>query len=77
MADAIAKRIPANDDFVTAAFETVLGATPTAEEKAACEAALAEWRRVLKEQKHSDPAAKARANLVAALLNHNDFVTLR
>ena len=77
MADAIAKRIPAADDFVTTAFETVLGASPSAEEKAACDAALAEWRRVLKEQKHPDPAAKARANLVAALLNHNDFVTVR
>ena len=43
MADAIAKRIP-TDDFVTAAFETVLGATPTADEKAACDAALSEWR---------------------------------
>ena len=58
-------------------FETVLGASPTADEKAACDAALAEWQRILKEQKHPDPTAKARADLVAALLNHNDFVTVR
>jgi len=79
MADAIAKRITAADDaaFVTAAFETILGASPTADERAACAAALAEWQRVLKEQKHADPTAKARANLIAALLNHNDFVTVR
>jgi hypothetical protein len=42
-----------------------------------CLDALVEWQAVLKGQKHPDPAAKARANLVAALVNHNDFLTVR
>jgi Protein of unknown function (DUF1553)/Protein of unknown function (DUF1549) len=64
-------------EFVTAAFEMILCSTPTAEERQACLDALAEWRAVLTGQKHPDPGAKARANLVAALVNHNDFVTVR
>jgi len=64
-------------EFVTAAFEMILASTPTAEENKACLEAVAEWLKVLKEQKHSDPAGKARVNLVSALLNHNDFVTVR
>jgi hypothetical protein len=64
-------------DFVSAAFEMILCAPPSAEERQACLDALVEWRKVLTEGKHATPAAKARANLVAALLNHNDFVTVR
>ncbi len=72
-------RIGAGPDeaFVTAAFEIILADTPTAAETRACLGALAEWRTVLAGQKHADPAAKARENLVGALLNHNDFVTVR
>ena len=83
MADAIATRLnsgvgkASNADFVTAAFEFILATTPTDEEKQACLAALAEWQTVLNTQKHPDPASKARANLVGALLNHNDFVSVR
>jgi len=62
---------------VTAAFEMILASTPTGEENQACLAALVEWQKVLKEQKHPDPVGKARVNLVTALLNHNDFVTVR
>ena len=68
---------PGDEAFVTAAFETVLASPPTAAETKTCLAALAEWRTVLKEQKHPDPTAKARANLVGVLVNHNDFVTVR
>jgi hypothetical protein len=64
-------------EFVTAAFEMILCFKPTAEERTACLDALAEWQKVLKGQKHPGPAAKARANLVAALVNHNDFLTVR
>jgi hypothetical protein len=81
MAEAIAARIArsraADGEYVRAAFEYVLGTTPTAEEKQTCTESLAEWQRILKEQKHPDPVAKARANLVGALVNHNDFVTIR
>jgi hypothetical protein len=81
MADAIATRLAtpqaADGEYIQAAFEFILGATPTAEEKQTCLEAMNEWQKILKEQKHPDPAAKARANLVGALLNHNDYVTVR
>jgi hypothetical protein len=83
MADAITARLQAryagaaDAEFVTAAFELILCSTPTVEERQACLDALAEWQKALKEQKHADPATKSRANLVNALLNHNDFVTIR
>ncbi len=83
MADAIARRLGdrlgkvSDEAFAIAAFEAVLAGTPTADERKACLEALAEWQKVLKGQKHPDPVAKARANLVAALVNHNDFVTVR
>jgi mono/diheme cytochrome c family protein len=83
MADAIAARLSArvgkspDSDFVTAAFELILSGTPTAEERQASLEAMAEWQKVLKDQKHPDPTGRSRADLVGALLNHNDFVTVR
>jgi len=52
----------------------VLASTPTADEQAACEEALAEWAKLLK---GPDASRRARVNLVGALLNHNDFITIR
>jgi mono/diheme cytochrome c family protein len=63
--------------FVRAAFELILGATPTAPEQAECEQALAEWAALLRRQGNPDAAARARIDLVHALLNHNDFITIR
>lgn len=66
-----------NEEFVAAAFETVLLTPPTAEESAACLAAIEQTVTVLKTGKHASPQSRARVNLVHALLNHNDFVTIR
>jgi hypothetical protein len=83
MAEAIANRLSSrvgkgsDSEFVAAAFELILATTPTAEELQACLEALAEWRQALTEQKHSDPMGKSRIDLVGALVNHNDFVTVR
>lgn len=66
---------PTDPAFVRAAFETVLGTRPTAEEQATCEAALKELTAAA--GKRPDAVLRARANLVHALLNHNDFVTIR
>jgi hypothetical protein len=67
---------PVSDaDFARVAFETVLAAAPTGEELAACAEALQEWRGLAKGR--PDAARRARANLVHALLNHNDFITIR
>jgi hypothetical protein len=63
--------------FVRAAFETVLAGTPTAEEQKACEQALTELTDLLIRQQQPDAGRRARANLIHALLNHNDFITIR
>jgi hypothetical protein len=65
---ALAAKLPETDEaFVRAAFERVLGRPPHADEAAASAAFLARQRAL--------PAA--RANLVLALFNHTDFVTVR
>jgi hypothetical protein len=77
-ASLIAKRLAANvppgDDaaFVQQAFRDVLGALPHEAELAACVKTMEAWRKL----PDSTPD-QARAHLVWALLNHNDFVTLR
>ena len=86
------RKLAAAPDFVTAAFEQVLGRGPTAEEKARCgqflqsqAAVLANPARLtpfppLSEEPTApavDPAQRARENLIQVLFNHNDFVTIR
>ena len=76
--------------FSTAAFERVLARPATAEERDECVAFLKEQTRKHAEAKAppapldadgkapaSDPALRARENLVQVLFNHNDFVTVR
>jgi len=72
----IAKRLSAEtvDDtaFLQKAFRVVLGIQASDGEIAASEKALEAWRNL-----PGGSADNARANLVWALINHNDFVTLR
>lgn len=63
--------------FIRAAFISVLATTPTAEEQAACQQALDAWTKINASAKSPHAALRARTNLVHALLNHNDFVTVR
>jgi hypothetical protein len=63
--------------FVKAAFEMVLSAAPSAEELKVSVEALAELQAALKDVKEADRSKRARAQLVQALVNHNDFVTVR
>jgi hypothetical protein len=89
-----ARALPAPDDaaFVNAAFEQVLGRSPTREEQARCEHFLRDQRELLQNASKltpfpadgsaavppsPDPAMRARENLVHVLINHNDFVTIR
>ena len=58
-----------------AAFELILACTPTDAELAECQQALCEWRGLLRTRPDAD--RRARGNLVHALLNHNDFLTIR
>ncbi len=75
-AEQIAKRLSASvaddADFVRTAFAVLLAMTPSDAELAASHDALEAWR-----QLPNGSADSARANLVWALINHNDFVTLR
>ncbi len=65
--------------FIRTAFRRLLGSEVRDDELAACLQALAAWRQLPTPTNPSEgPAAEpARANLIWALLNHNDFVTLR
>jgi hypothetical protein len=56
--------------FITAAYEQILTRRPTEQELAACRDFLA------KQSTTTKPDA-ARASLIHALFNHNDFVTIR
>jgi hypothetical protein len=67
--------IVADTDFVRAAFIMILGVSPTSAEIKACEESLAEFRSAA--GKPADAAKRARQRLVHALLNNNDFVTIR
>jgi mono/diheme cytochrome c family protein len=75
-ADQIAKRLSepsvADDVFVRDAFRVVTGIQPSKEEVAASLSALEAWAKL-----PNGSTATARAHLVWALINHNDFVTLR
>jgi hypothetical protein len=78
--------------FAAAAFERILGRPPSDDERAACLDFLAEQTRRLAEPAKltaftegaacsvppsTEPAARAREDLVHVLINHNDFVTIR
>ncbi|MCI0402330.1 MAG: DUF1553 domain-containing protein [Acidobacteria bacterium] len=79
MAERIAARLEAVSDaeFVRAAFELVLASPPTPAEQAECRQALSKLAETLRQQKQADAVRRARAAVVQALLNHNDFVTIR
>jgi mono/diheme cytochrome c family protein len=69
---------PAADaEFVRAAYMYVLGVEAREAEVAACLRALAAWRSSAGAPEAPGTQQAARSNLVWALLNHNDFVTLR
>ena len=63
--------------FAQAAFETILAGKPTKAELATCLQALAELNQLLESQKTPSASLRARKSLIQALLNHNDFVTIR
>jgi hypothetical protein len=64
-------------EFVRAAFEAVLAGQPTPEEQSTCEQALGELKQLLETRKLPDAGRRAQAGLIQALVNHNDFLTVR
>ena len=64
-----------DEAFLDRAFVMLLDRRPSADERAACSAAIGKWRVLGKPAgAGADPAL---VHMVWALLNHNDFVTLR
>jgi hypothetical protein len=84
---AVASDPACESTFITAAFEQVLGRPPSEAEQKASAAFLARQVLLFKANKpageagsdgpSADSAERARENLVHALFNHNDFVTIR
>jgi mono/diheme cytochrome c family protein len=83
MAEKIADRITAahpnasERDFIQAAFLMVLCVEPSEVEFATTADALARLTAAAKLKNRPDPQRHVRISLVQALLNHNDFVTVR
>ena len=76
MAGQIAGRIEGND-FVGGVFELLLGRKPDSAERRECEMALTDLAAAATAAKKANPTQRARRGLVLALLNHNDFVSVR
>ncbi|MSU61802.1 MAG: DUF1553 domain-containing protein [Pedosphaera sp.] len=74
-ADAPDQSRPVDAVFIRRAFAAVLGIVASDAEEAASGKALEDWRK--QEPSSAGKTDAARAHLVWALLNHNDFVTLR
>ncbi len=67
----------ADTRFVTVCFERVISRPPTSEEISVCLEAMRQLREDAVKAGHSEGSTRARASFVRALLNHNDFVTIR
>ena len=66
-----------DNEFIQAAFVSILSVEPTPEEQAAMSEVLDRMTELARTGNRPDPEAVARANLVQTLLNHNDFITIR
>ncbi|MCA9065146.1 MAG: PSD1 domain-containing protein, partial [Planctomycetaceae bacterium] len=66
-----------DSDFVESAFQLVLGRSPGEDESSLCLDAMSQTRAALAGQDPQRIDRRVRDNLVHALINHNDFVTIR
>lgn len=75
----VLKQIGPNDDraFIYAAFRRVLSQTPNESEIQACLSTLKDLRAALSQLSDAEARQRSFENLILALLNHNDFVTIR
>ncbi len=64
-------------DFAKQAFLLVLATPPADAELSACLEAMSRWRALSEKRPAAETQRRARTQLVQALLNHNDFVTVR
>jgi hypothetical protein len=73
----VARRQPlADKEFVRRAFYELLGIRANDSESRASLKAIAEWR-ALPDAAGDSKSDRARTYFIWALLNHNDFITLR
>ena len=83
MAGKIAARIAdanpsaSDDEFIRIAFLTVLSAEPNAAEQTHVSELLPSLTAAARAKNRPDPNSSARIAVIHALLNHNDFVTVR
>lgn len=79
MAEKIAGQMAAGSDeeFIRNSFALVLATEPTKSETEVSLAALQQLTKLLSDQKRPEPAKNARVQVLQAILNHNDFVTIR
>lgn len=63
--------------FTDAAFKSILGRNPDDAERADCRAFAEALSRILPELEPEERESRVRTRLVQALLNHNDFITIR
>ena len=83
MARKITERIQAehpkitDQQFIKLAYEKILCVEPTPREFSLCLNALTETQSIVKSAKVTNTTPRARENLIHALLNHNDFITIR
>ncbi len=68
---------PDRKTFINLAFETLLARSPDDAERAECLDFCTRLDDLLKQQKAPEREARIRARLVHALLNHNDFISIR
>lgn len=65
------------EPFVMAMFERILSRSPTQMEKRLCQEAFEKQRDFVARTNAAESALRARESIVRALLNHNDFITIR
>ncbi|WP_417384596.1 DUF1553 domain-containing protein [Gimesia sp.] len=66
-----------DQEFIRLAYIQILCEEPTPREFEICSQALSQTQTTLKAANHQSPIWRSRENLVHALLNHNDFITIR
>jgi len=66
-----------DEQFIQTAFELILSIDPTSDELALCLESLKETTVALANHAKINSEQRARENLVHALINHNDFITIR
>ena len=65
------------ESFVRSAFRLILATDPSSAEMEASLRGLSRWTQVASQLGKATPETLARVNLIHALINHNDFITIR